>query len=410
MKTLFIECNMGAAGDMLTAALLELIPDKDAFIERINKLGIPKVNVKYEPSVKCGITGTHMVVTIDGEEEESVDFHGHHQTHDHEHEHEHHHDHDHDHHHHSGMHEITHVVEDLNVSDKVKKDILGVYQLIAEAESHVHGTPVEQVHFHEVGMMDAVADITAVCLLMEMIDPDKVVVSPINVGSGQVKTQHGILPVPAPATAYILKGVPSYSNGISGEMCTPTGAALLKHFATSFGNMPVMSIDSIGYGMGKKDFEAANCVRAILGESADNTDKVYELNCNVDDMTGEELGFAMDRLFEAGALEVFTVPVNMKKSRPGVLLRVLCSESDREKMARVIFKHTSTIGIRMIACDRFTLDRKIVETDTPFGKIRRKESSGYGVKRYKYEHDDLAAVAKEKGISIREALRTIEEK
>ena len=174
--------------------------------------------------------------------------------------------------------------------------------------------------------------------------------------------------------------------------------------------MPVMSIDSIGYGMGKKDFEAANCVRAILGESADNTDKVYELNCNVDDMTGEELGFAMDRLFEAGALEVFTVPVNMKKSRPGVLLRVLCSESDREKMARVIFKHTSTIGIRMIACDRFTLDRKIVETDTPFGKIRRKESSGYGVKRYKYEHDDLAAVAKEKGISIREALRTIEEK
>jgi uncharacterized protein (TIGR00299 family) protein len=410
MKTLFIECNMGAAGDMLTAALLELIPDKDAFIERINKLGIPKVNVKYEPSVKCGITGTHMVVTIDGEEEESVDFHGHHQTHDHEHEHEHHHDHDHDHHHHSGMHEITHVVEDLNVSDKVKKDILGVYQLIAEAESHVHGTPVEQVHFHEVGMMDAVADITAVCLLMEMIDPDKVVVSSINVGSGQVKTQHGILPVPAPATAYILKGVPSYSNGISGEMCTPTGAALLKHFATSFGNMPVMSIDSIGYGMGKKDFEAANCVRAILGESADNTDKVYELNCNVDDMTGEELGFAMDRLFEAGALEVFTVPVNMKKSRPGVLLRVLCSESDREKMARVIFKHTSTIGIRMIACDRFTLDRKIVETDTPFGKIRRKESSGYGVKRYKYEHDDLAAVAKEKGISIREALRTIEEK
>ena len=410
MKTLFIECNMGAAGDMLTAALLELIPDKDAFIERINKLGIPKVNVKYEPSVKCGITGTHMVVTIDGEEEESVDFHGHHQTHDHEHEHEHHHDHDHDHHHHSSMHEITHVVEDLNVSDKVKKDVLGVYQLIAEAESHAHGTPVEQVHFHEVGMMDAVADITAVCLLMEMIDPDKVVVSPINVGSGQVKTQHGILPVPAPATAYILKGVPSYSNGISGEMCTPTGAALLKHFATSFGNMPVMSIDSIGYGMGKKDFEAANCVRAILGESADNTDKVYELNCNVDDMTGEELGFAMDRLFEAGALEVFTVPVNMKKSRPGVLLRVLCSESDREKMVRVIFKHTSTIGIRMIACDRFTLDRKIVETDTPFGKIRRKESSGYGVKRYKYEHDDLAAVAKEKGISIREALRTIEEK
>ena len=240
MRTLYIECNMGAAGDMLTAALLELIPDKDAFIERINKLGIPKVNVKYEPSVKCGITGTHMVVTIDGEEEESVDFHGHHQTHDHEHEHEHHHDHDHDHHHHSGMHEITHVVEDLNVSDKVKKDILGVYQLIAEAESHVHGTPVEQVHFHEVGMMDAVADITAVCLLMEMIDPDKVVVSPINVGSGQVKTQHGILPVPAPATAYILKGVPSYSNGISGEMCTPTGAALLKHFATSFGNMPVI--------------------------------------------------------------------------------------------------------------------------------------------------------------------------
>ena len=202
--------------------------------------------------------------------------------------------------------------------------------------------------------MDAIADITAVCMLMDKIAPQQVIVSPVHVGSGHVRCAHGILPVPAPATAYILRGVPTYGGRIKSELCTPTGAALLKHFATSFGDMPAIEIDAIGYGMGKKNFETANCVRAFLGETEDKRDTIFELHCNVDDMTAEEIGFAMDRLFEAGALEVFTVPVGMKKSRPGTLICILCHEQDKEIVARATFKYTTTIGIReVVATDMF---------------------------------------------------------
>ncbi|MBO6055153.1 MAG: LarC family nickel insertion protein [Oscillospiraceae bacterium] len=312
MKLLYLDLGMGAAGDMLTAALLELLPDKEAFLAELNGIGIPEVSVTASPSVKCGITGTHVTVSIHGEvegEDHHHDHdHDHHHDHDHEHEHEHHHDHDHDHehehhhdhdhdhehehdhehhhdhdhehdhehehdhdhgheHHHIGLHGVEHIIADLNVSEKTKEHVLEVYRLIAEAESHAHGQPVSDVHFHEVGTMDAIADVTAVCMLMEKIAPDQVVASPVHVGSGQVRTAHGILPVPAPATAYILQGIPSYGGGIRGELCTPTGAALLKHFADSFGPQPLMRVERIGYGMGKKDFEAANCVRAMLGEA-----------------------------------------------------------------------------------------------------------------------------------------------
>ena len=202
MRTLYLDCGMGAAGDMLTAALSELLPDQDAFFEKMNALGIPGVHFEKEKTQKCGITGTHSKVTVNGEEEESLDVHDHH--HDHE---DHHHDHDHAHgahHHHSSLHDIEHIVRDhLPVSDRVKDDIMAVYQLIAQAESAAHGVPVDQIHFHEVGTMDAVADITAVCMLMEELSVDQVIVSPVHVGSGKVRCAHGILPVPAPATAYI---------------------------------------------------------------------------------------------------------------------------------------------------------------------------------------------------------------
>ena len=303
MRTLYLDCGMGAAGDMLTAALLELIPEPDSLIKEFNNLGIPGVLFKKESSVKCGITGTHITVTVNGEEEESLDVHSHSHGDESGHMHTHHrndgaevkfaHEHKHGHsHHHSSLHDIEHIVRDhLPLPKKVRDDVMAVYQLIAEAESHVHGVPVDEIHFHEVGTMDAIADITAVCILMNRLAPDEVVVSPINVGSGQVQCAHGILPVPAPATAYILKDVPIYSGSFRGEMCTPTGAALLKHFATRFDMMPMMSVQAIGYGMGKKDFEAANCVRAMLGESKSAADEICELSCNLDDVTGEALGY-----------------------------------------------------------------------------------------------------------------------
>lgn len=403
MKTLYLDCSMGAAGDMLAAALLELLPDPDAFVAELNALAIPDVKFSREASVKCGITGTHLQVTVHGEEESAHDYH---HAHDHHHDHApaHHHDHAHSHHHHASLHDIEHIVRGhLSLPATVADNVMAVYRLIADAESKAHGKSVSEIHFHEVGTMDAIADITAVCLLMHRLAPDEIIVSPVHVGSGQVHCAHGILPVPAPATATILQDVPIYGGSIQGELCTPTGAALLKHFANSFGDMPVMRTSAIGYGMGQKDFPAANCVRALLGERSAASDDVIELCCNIDDMTGEAIGYAFDKLFAAGALDVYTIPIGMKKSRPGHLLHVICRETDKDALVRALFTHTTTIGIRENRFRRYTLDRHIETIETTDGPVRRKCSTGYGVSREKFEHDDLARIADAQGLSLREA-------
>ena len=461
MKTLYLECNMGAAGDMLMAALLELVPDREDFLRRLNGLNLPGVEVSAEKMEKCGITGTHMKVTVHGDEEESLDEdsdhghdHGHHHHHDdedHDHEHHHHHDdddedhghhhhhhdddddhghhhhhhdedddhghhhhhddedhdHDHHHHHHATVADITALIDTLPVSEKVKQDAKAVYGLIAEAESQVHGHPVSEIHFHEVGTLDAVADVVGVCMLMEEIGADRITASPVHVGSGFVRCMHGVLPVPAPATALILQGVPTYGGQVKGELCTPTGAALLKYFVSSFGDRPVMAADRIGYGMGKKDFERANCVRAFLGETAETGFRVAKLECNLDDMTGEEIGFALERLFEAGAHDAYTIPINMKKSRPGVMLTCICREEDADRMAGLIMKYTTTLGIRRMDLNRYVLSRQIVEKETSLGTVRMKQAEGMGVKKAKLEYEDLARIAREKGMSVAEVRRLI---
>lgn len=405
MKTLYLDCSMGAAGDMLAAALLELLPNPDAFVAELNALAIPGVKFSRETSVKCGITGTHLQVTVHGEEECAHDHHhAHSHDHHHDHAHAHHHDHAHSHHHHASLHDIEHIVRGhLSLPATVADNVMAVYRLIADAESKAHGKPVSEIHFHEVGTMDAIADITAVCLLMHRLAPDEIIVSPVHVGSGQVHCAHGILPVPAPATATILQDVPIYGGSIQGELCTPTGAALLKHFADSFGDMSVMRTSAIGYGMGQKDFPAANCVRALLGERSAASDDVIELCCNIDDMTGEAIGYAFDKLFAAGALDVYTIPIGMKKSRPGHLLHVICREADKDALVRALFAHTTTIGIRENRFRRYTLDRRIETIETADGPVRRKCSTGYGVSREKFEHDDLARIADAQGLSLREA-------
>ena len=422
MRTLFIDCYMGAAGDMLTAALLELFDDPEAMCKELNAMGIPGVEYIAEKTVKMGVTGTRMRVLVKGEEEGAGEEHGHEHEHDHSHEddhdhaeehhhnhnHQNHHDHENSHHSHSSMADIEFVINSLKAPEKVRKDALNVYKIIAEAESRVHGTTVSEIHFHEVGTMDAVADVTACCYLLDKLDADRVVVSPVHVGKGTVKCAHGILPVPAPATALILKGVPTYSGNTEGELCTPTGAALLKYFAGSFGDQPLMKIEAIGYGMGKKDFEELNAVRILLGEDAGMTDKIVELEMNLDDMSPERIGFACDRFFELGAVEVYTTPVYMKKSRPGVVLTVMVKEDKRDEMVRAIFKYTTTLGIRENVSKRYALKREIVSVNTPFGEIHKKQSAGYGVVREKYEYDDLASIAHGEGISIDEVIRTLE--
>ena len=412
MKTLYLECNMGAAGDMLAAALLELHPQPEEFVRRMNSLGIPGVEFSAQPAVKCGITGTHVSVTVHGEEEESQDVHLHHHDHHHDHEHAHdhdhehheheHHDHDHGHghHHHAGMGDIRHILSHLDIPQDVREDAEEVYELIALAESHAHGRPVEEIHFHEVGTLDAVADVVAVCWLIHDLEPEQILASPVHVGWGQVRCAHGILPVPAPATAHILRDVPTYGGSVEGELCTPTGAALLKHFAQSFGPSPVMRVEKIGYGMGKKDFEAANCLRAMLGQTQEGRETIAQLCCNLDDMTPEALGFVQERLWEAGALDVTTTPVGMKKNRPGVLLTCMCRLEDRERLVSLLFRHTTTLGIRESQCSRYTLSRSQRSLETPWGPVRIKTSAGWGVTREKPEYEDLAKIARDQDLPL----------
>ena len=409
MKTLYLECGMGAAGDMLTAALLELIDDRQGFIESMNALGLPGVRVRAVPSVKCGITGTRVEVTVDGAEEESLDAHGHDRQlhsdpvengHDHEHGGHGSAQHGHGHHHHASAADLEALIDGLPVPERVKADAKAVYALIADAESRVHGCPVGEIHFHEVGTMDAVADVVGVCLLMEQIAPEQVIASPVHVGSGHVHCMHGILPVPAPATALILKGIPVYGGQVSGELCTPTGAALLRHFVSRFGDRPLMKTLAIGYGMGKKDFPQANCVRAFLGESEGQLESIAVLECNLDDMTGEDIAFAMERLFQDGARDVFTQPIGMKKSRPGVLLSAICLPEDADRLAETMMKHTTTLGIRRKDMSRYTIARSEGTVETSFGSVRVKRACGMGVERAKPEYDDIAELAKKHGVPL----------
>ena len=419
MNILYLDCGMGAAGDMLSAALVELLPDRELFIQKLNSIGIPDISYQIVTSEKCGIKGTHMDVKYKGESEEdklsshSHNNHGHLEEHD-----------------HRGLHGIEHIVNDhMEIPDHIRQQIFDIYKLIAEAESNVHGVKVEEIHFHELGMMDAIADITAVCMLMDRISPDEIIVSPVHTGSGKVRCAHGIVPVPAPATAELLKSIPVYGGEIEGELCTPTGAALIRYFATRFGNMPLMKVNKIGYGMGKKDFAVANCVRAILGESVEpenthvrkgmenepsglNVHKesiqtITELSCNIDDMTAEDMGYCTGLLLGAGALDVYTVSANMKKSRPGWILYVLCNNDDSDMFVRLIFKHTTTLGVRRKLYERFVLTRREETLNTRYGMVRRKISEGYGIQRQKPEYDDLAKIAAKENVSIEEVRQMV---
>lgn len=379
MRTLYIDCSMGCAGDMLTAALLELHADKDDFLRRMNAALGGKAVLSASPDSKCGLRGTHVTVLINGDEEGEATRH---------------------HHEHTSISEILSFIDSVPLEVKVREDAKKVYSLIAEAESRVHGHPIENVHFHEVGSLDALADVLSVCTLMHELAPERILASEVNVGSGTVRCAHGVLPVPAPATELILRGVPIYSGKIKSELCTPTGAALLKYFVWKFGAMPTMQIENAGCGTGKKDFECANVVRAFIGETANDGEEIIELACNLDDMTPEELSFAMEELFTLGALDVYFTSIGMKKSRPGVKLTCMCRERQRKQMLECIFKHTTTLGVREYVCKRYELGRSEKTVRTQDGEVRVKTSSGYGAVREKAEYEDLAALARKSGKTI----------
>ncbi len=381
MKTLYLDCSMGCAGDMLTAALLELHPDPADFLRRMNAALGARVTVSAAPDAKCGIHGTHVTVHVDGEVEgdcHHADAHTHH-------------------HPHTSVDEILQQIDRMSLPAQVRANAKAVYARIAQAESAVHGCAVENIHFHEVGSLDALADVLNVCALMYELAPERVLASAVAVGSGQIACAHGILPVPAPATEQILRGVPIYAGDVRGELCTPTGAALLRQFVTDYGPMPAMRVSAAGYGTGTKDFPTANVLRALLGETEAGHEQVAELVCNVDDMTAEDLAFAMEELLARGALDVYFTNIGMKKSRPGIMLTCMCRVEQREELLACIFRNTTTIGVREYVCRRYTMQRRVRTVATPDGTVRIKTAEGYGVTRGKAEYEDLAALARQSG-------------
>ena len=373
MKSLYLKCNMGVAGDMLCAALLDTLNEKDKehIINKLNTL-IDNVTVNLRDITKNGIRASKFDVNIkkDG-------------------------------HTHTSISEIYKIIDGFDLPQQVKGNTKAVYKLIAKAESKVHGTTVADVHLHEVGTKDAIIDITACCMLIEFLKIDKITCSPIVTGYGEAKTAHGIMPVPAPATAELLKGVPTVSGEIKGELTTPTGAALVKHFVDEFSNSSTEYTET-GYGAGTKDFEKPNILRVFTGES--NTDMIFELRCQIDDMTGEELGYAINKILALGAKDAYVKPIVMKKSRPAYEFTVICSPDDKDELTRQMFKHTTTLGIRQIECTRAILNREITEKSG----IHIKRSQGYGTQTEKIEFDDLVKIAEENDISVFEAKKLIE--
>lgn len=383
MKILYLDCSMGASGDMLSGALLGLAPSPQDALEAFNAFGIPGVEFSVEDAVKGGISAWRLRVTVHGEEE------GHGGRH---------------HHHHRRLGDVCGIIDSLAMKPDVKASVKEVYRSIASAEARAHGTSVEEVHFHEVGALDAIADVSAACWLMDAIGAAETVASPLNTGMGTIECAHGILPVPAPATAFLLEGMQSYSDGVTeGELTTPTGAALVRRFAKCFGARPPMTPLKTAYGAGSRDFARPNVLCAVLGEAVES---IEELVFNIDDMTGEAMAFAVDRIFEAGAKDVAVADVAMKKGRPGWTVTVLCGRSEKESVANAIFRHTSTIGFRERTCARRTAARR--EAAGGCGG-RVKVSEACGAVKCKAEADDAARIAISRGMAFDEAKKIIEE-
>ncbi len=387
MRILYFDCGMGAAGDMLCASLLDLLERPEAFVEEFNALGIPGLEMSLENSESCSVRGLRVHIRINGQEERERDCgHGEHlgqqRT----------------------LDEILLKINALPVSETVRRDASEIYRSIAEAEAKIHNKTLGEVHFHELGSLDALADVTAFCMLLERLAPDEIGASAIHVGSGQLRCAHGLMPVPAPATAELLRGIPSYGGEILGELCTPTGAALLKHFVKKFGAQPLMAVSAVGYGLGTKVFSAPNCVRAFIGEKETSSEIVEEICCNLDDMTGEAIGFAIERLLESGALDAYYIPIGMKKSRPGVMLCCLCKPEDTKKLSELMLRHTSSLGVRITSYRRTVLERETREIATPYGAVRIKTAGGVS----KPEYEDLARIAREHDLTLGEAAKLIE--
>ena len=422
-KILYLDCFSGASGDMLLGALLDAGAPFDELVQVVESLGLDGVSIARDRVDRSGIGATKFRVALDGAPPDGRHDHEpehEHHHHDHGHADHHHHDHDHSHshdagggrqHHHRGLSEITAIVDRAALSVAARARAAGLFRRLAEVEAGIHGVPVEEVHLHEVGAIDSIVDITLTVAAMERLAPDRVVASPLNVGSGTVVCEHGELPVPAPATVELLAGVPIYAKGPPVELVTPTGALLVTAYADAYGPLPPMRVERIGYGAGDRDLPASpNVLRALVGEAdelpaeAAASERVVVLECEIDDMNPQLYGVLMERLTEAGAFDVFYAPIQMKKNRPGTLVTVVAPPARREALAGVLFAESTTIGVRVTETARERLDREVVTVESPIGPVRVKVARrGGAVVNAAPEFEDCARLAAEQGLPVKAA-------
>jgi len=394
-RVLYFDCFSGISGDMAIAALVDAGLPFDGLRAALGSLALGNAHVHAHKVLRAGVTATKF----------SVHEHAHDtQTHDHDHaEHDHHHDAAHP---HRSLAEIFQLIDRSSLAPTGRDRAKAMFQRLGEAEASIHGVPVERIHLHEVGALDSIIDIVGIVHAMEWAGAERVVCSPLNVGGGMVHSAHGLFPVPAPATVKLLDGAPVYSGRVQKELVTPTGALIATTFASSFGSIPAMTIERVGYGAGDRDDPATpNVLRVLIGHDAEKPagDRVTVVECEIDDMNPQIFGVVMDRLYAAGALEVFYTPVQMKKNRPGTLLTVVAAPERRTAMADIVFGETTTIGLRYYDVDRECLAREVVPVATPIGDVRFKVARRGGrVVNAAPEFEDCAKLAAEKWLSVKE--------
>ncbi len=373
MKICYLDAFSGISGDMTVGALVDAGVDGTALLAALESLGTGAA-FEIEKTARRGIAASKFHVKA-GENKQ-----------------------------HRHLHNILDLIAGAPLAEAVKKSASAVFQRLGEAEAKVHGIPLDKVHFHEVGALDSICDIVGACAAVHLLGAQAIYCSAINVGSGTVKTEHGVLPVPAPATAELLSGKPIYARGPSVELTTPTGAAIVSTLAADFGPLPPMRITATGYGAGDRDFaEHANVLRVIVGETsaAEEATTVLVLETNIDDSSPQVLGYAMERLLEAGALDVTLESLWMKKNRAGTLLRVIAKPEDRERLAQMIFAETSTLGLRIYPAERRVKARRFTEVQTPYGNVRMKISEDGS---FAPEYEDCREIARQSGVALKEIL------
>jgi hypothetical protein len=399
LKLLYFDCFAGAAGDMILGALLDAGLPFDALKRALGSLAVEGWDVSVDRVLKTGVAAAKFRVHEHAHQGSGG---GDHET-------THRHPHEHDGGHRS-LAEIFAAIGRSSLSEAGKARAIKMFQRLGEVEAAIHGTPIDRVHLHEVGALDSIIDIVGAVFALEWFNADRIVVSPINVGGGMVTSAHGVFPVPAPATLALLKGAPVYSSGIQKELLTPTGALILTEYASAFGPIPPMTIQHVGYGAGDRELkETPNVVRVLIGEASDKPEassksrRVSVLECEIDDMNPQIFGVLMDKLYAAGALEVFYSAVQMKKNRPGTLMTIIARPEQRDAMTELVFRDSTTIGVRHQELSRECLDREMVTVTTSAGAVRFKVASRGGqVLNAQPEFEDLAKLSEQRGIPIKD--------